>query len=207
MNIIGIDFSIIKPAACIFSNNQHYFVSWPYGLSEKLSEIYKNSGVKISKRLDIRDNKISDISLKSRLEIKNANSLANQMIEDLYYYLNRDTIVALEGLSYGSTGNQTLSLSGWRFILLYKLSQIVPLDNIYTYSPITVKSTAGCAKKGMSKPDMIRAFISYGPDCLLKNNLNKNQELFMKKGAKNFIEHLDDLVDAYWVLETSRSRL
>jgi hypothetical protein len=29
----------------------------------------------------------------------------------------------------------------------------------------------------------------------------------MKKGAKNFIEHLDDLVDAYWVLETSRSRL
>ena len=86
------------------------------------------------------------------------------------------------------------------------LSDYVPLENMYTYSPITVKKTAGCSKRGTPKSEVIEAFISGSHDNSLKRAIRADRESFMKKGGKNFIDHLDDLIDSYWVLETLRDK-
>ena len=55
MTIIGFDFSINKPAASILHNGMYHFMSWPYGLPEKIKNVYKESGVSIIERTDDKD--------------------------------------------------------------------------------------------------------------------------------------------------------
>jgi hypothetical protein len=204
-NIIGFDFSINKPAACVFSNNKYYFYSWPYKLRQDYEEIYKTAGVKIINRLDDKE-KGETLSSKMNYEVKNAEYLANLITETLKCYLNGDTYLAFEGLAYASTGDVVLQLGGYKYMLMSNLSKLVPFENMYTYSPITVKSIAGCAKRGMGKSEMIDKFIETGPVCKLRLSLFEFTEKFHKKGGATWIDNVDDFVDSYWVLETLRQK-
>lgn len=203
MNIIGIDFSINKPAACIFINNSYSFISWPYGLTDKIKELYQNSNILLIDRLDNKD-KGSNLTSKMIYEVCNSKYLANLIHSILLPYLNEETYIAFEGLSYGSSGDNVLQLGGYKYMLMNKLSESTPLEHMFTYSPITIKSVAKCAKKGMGKKEMINAFIELGPNCLFRNKLKDNISLFKKRGGKTWIDHLDDIVDSYWALETFR---
>jgi len=206
MDLIGLDFSINKPAATIFHNDMYYFMSWPYGLPDKVAAVYENSGVRIIKRTDDKI-KGDNISEQMRYQIKNSVYLAKLIFDSLLQYLDKDTIIGFEGLSYASSGDVVLQLGGYKYMLMNELSKKVPLKNMFTYSPQTVKSIAGCAKRGMGKKEMIEAFISKGPHCIFNHEIKENKMLFTKKGRNgniNFIEHLDDVCDSYWVLETMR---
>lgn len=206
MNLIGIDFSINKPAACVFSNNNYEFYGWPYNLKEDIIKIYKESGVNIipqeNKELLIEHNQ-HDLM---RHEIKNSEYLSNLIINTLKPFLNENTLIAIEGLSYSSSGSVVLQLSGYRYILLYLIQKLVPLNNIYTYTPITIKSIANCAKRGMNKDDMINAFIERGPMCKFRMKLFEFPEKFKTPKSKKWIIHLDDFVDAYFVLKTLQEK-
>jgi hypothetical protein len=204
-NIIGFDFSINKPAACVFSNNKYFFYAWPYQLSEKYLEIYKTAGVNIINRIDTKD-KGETLSSKMRYEVENSDYLANLITETLLPYLNMDTYLAFEGLSYASSGDVVLQLGGYKYMLMSRLSKYVPLKNMFTYSPITVKSIAGCAKRGMGKSEMINEFIKNGSVCKFRLSLFEKREIFMKKGGKTWIDNVDDFVDSFWVLETLRKK-
>lgn len=201
MKLIGLDFSINKPAACILTNDVCKFVSWPYDLSEKFVKLYSDAGVHIVERTDNKD-KGNNITERMRYEVSNSVYLAKLIKETLAPYLYQDTYIAFEGLSYGSSGDIGIQLGGYKYMLMNELSKAVPLDHMFTYSPITVKSVAGCAKKGMGKAEMINAFIEQGPHCIFHHELKENPIKFKNKNGKNWIGHLDDLVDAYWVLET-----
>jgi len=203
--LIGLDFSINKPAACVLFNDKCYFYAWPYLLSEKYLEIYKKAGVTIILREDTKD-KGETLTSKIVYEVKNANYLSNLIVETLKPYLNKDTYIAYEGLSYASSGDVVLQLGGYKYMLMNTFSKFVPLENMFTYSPITVKSIAGCAKRGMGKSEMIKEFIKSGPICKFRLFLYENQELFMKKGGKSWIDLLDDFVDSYFVLQTLRKK-
>ena len=205
MNIIGFDFSINKPAACVLSNNKYYFYSWPYGLAEKYIEAYRKAGVNVTERTDNKDEG-KDLSSKMRYEIENSNYLANLITGTLFNYLNIDTYLSFEGLSYGSGGDKGIQLGAYKYILMSKLLSIVPLKNMFTYSPITIKSVAESAKKGMTKKDMITRFIQVGPVCKFRLSLFEHPEQFQSPRAKNWIENVDDLVDAYFALETFRKK-
>jgi hypothetical protein len=205
MNIIGFDFSINKPAACVLSNNKYSFFAWPYQLSEKYIEIYKHAGVEIIPRTDNKD-KGETLTTKMIYEIQNSKYLAKLITETLQSFLNRDTYLAFEGLSYASSGDVVLQLGGYKYMLMSKLSEFVPLDHMYTYSPITVKSVAGCAKRGMGKSDMINEFIKSGPTCKFRVSLFEKQDQFMKKGGKTWIDNVDDFVDAFFVLRTLQTK-
>jgi len=200
-NLIGLDFSINKPAACVFHHNLCHFVSWPYDLSKKIVEQYQKSGVQIIERLDDKE-KGPNISSKMRYEVQNAQYLSKLIYDTLLPFLYEDTYIAFEGLSYASSGDVVLQLGGYKYMLMSELSRKVPLDNMFTYSPITVKSVAGCAKKGMGKNEMIDAFMQKGPHCIFNHELKENIQSFKNKNGKNWIAHLDDLVDAYFVLKT-----
>lgn len=205
MTVVGLDFSINKPAACIRKEDGTYdFIGWPYDPDRKLEKLYAGCPVLIVHREDdkVKGNTISE---KMRYEVKNAKYLSNLMFNTLQFWvnLNKDTYIGFEGLSYASSGDVVLQLGGYKYMLMAALSEIVPLENMFTYSPITVKSIAGCAKKGMGKPDMIKAFMDSDIQSGFRTALRDNTDKFMKKGGKNYIDHVDDLVDAFWVLQTT----
>jgi hypothetical protein len=201
MTIIGFDFSINKPAACILHNNEYSFISWPYGLNEKIKKVYRESGVSVIERTDDRE-KGDNISEKMRYEVENSRYMANMIRDSLLPFLNNNPYLAFEGLSYGSIGDVGIQLGGYKYMLMDALSEYIPLDNMFTYSPITIKSVAVCAKKGMGKPEMINKFITDGPDCKFKSSLSNEPDKFKTPKSKNWIIHLDDFVDAYFVVQT-----
>jgi hypothetical protein len=205
MIIIGFDFSINKPASCVYlGKNEYKFYSWPFGLSEKIIDVYRKSEISIGDRKDEKY-KGKDSSIKMRWEVQNAQYLSQLIFNDLKSYLFPDTKIVFEGLSYGSGGNMGIQLGGYKYMLMNILSNIVPLSNMDTYAPITIKKTAGCSKKGQTKADMIRAFIETNSNITIRNLLRSNPELFQKKTG-TWIDHLDDLVDSFWAIETYRSK-
>lgn len=205
MNLIGFDFSINKPAACVRINNKYRFFGWPHSLQKKLPAIYESAEVILATRTDDKD-KGPDVSSKMRYEVRNARYIAEMIVGTLEPYLNRNTYIGFEGMSYGSSGDVVLQLGGYKYMIMDELSKLVPLENMFTYSPITVKKTADCSKRGTPKSEVIESFIRNSYPTPLRDALRENKELFMKKGGKNFIDHLDDIVDSYWVLETLREK-
>lgn len=204
MTLIGFDFSINKPASCILKNNQFTFISWPYGLSGPQKKVYEESPITIIERTDTKD-KGEGVSDKLRYEVRNAKYLANLILNTLLPFIkeDKDVYIGFEGLSYGSTGDVFLQLGGYKFILMDTLSQHIPLENMFTFAPTTIKKHAGCSKKGMGKPEMIEAFKLVNTP--FSKYLKKNENTFKTKFG-NWITHLDDIVDSYWVLETLRDK-
>ena len=145
-----------------------------------------------------------------RFEVRNAKYLARSIYTTIENICNSEKLpnwniyIAFEGLSYGSFGDVVLQLGGYKYILMDVLSSIVPLENMFTFAPITIKKTAGCSKKGMKKSDMIESFKR------MSTNFGKyvceNEEFFRTKKG-NWIKHLDDIVDSFWTLETLRVKL
>ena len=228
MNIIGFDFSINKPAACIWNqtkrlgiDDDYVFFGWPYNLSQRIEDIYRDDakiavindrhleldtlGSKPNPYYHVKEKEI-DVSAKMRNEVENAQKLSQMITATLRPWLQKDTLIGFEGLSFGSKGDVVLQLGGYKYVIMMALSEFVPYENMFTYSPITVKKTAECSKRGMNKNDVIESFINNSHPNKLKTALKNNRDLYMKKGNKNFIDHLDDLVDSYWVLETLRDK-
>ena len=205
--IIGIDFSINKPAVCVYNHVDYKFYSWPFGLSEKLKTIYREAGVTIVDRTDTKY-KGKDSSEKMRWEVNNAMYLADEIISYSFNSVYHDNCkIIFEGISYGSTGNVLIQLGGYKYILMEAFfNETVPFENMFTYAPITIKKTAGCAKKGMGKKEMIDAFIATGIDNSLRNAIEADPTKFQKKTG-SWIDHLDDLVDAYFAVKTHQNKL
>jgi hypothetical protein len=201
MGIIGFDFSINKPAACIYSNNNYSFYSWPFGLSENLKNIFREAGVHLIDR-DDEKYKGTDSSEKMRWEVSNSIYLSDLIISGLPEIDLANTQIVFEGLSFASSGNVVLQLSGYKYILMKSLyDKGVSFPHMATYAPITLKKTAGCSKKGMGKKEMIDAFIESKEDIPFRNYLELNKSLFQKKTG-TWIDHLDDLVDSYFCVKT-----
>ena len=204
MRIIGFDFSINKPAACIYENNNYEFYSWPFGLSDKLKEIFRESGVNLFNREDEKY-KGTDSSEKMRWEVSNAVYLSDLIISNLPDGDMSEWQIVFEGLSFASSGNVVLQLGGYKYILMKALyDECVPWENMTTYAPITLKKTAGASKKGMGKKEMIDSFLE-NSSCSFAEFIKKDPSLFQKKTG-SWIDHLDDLVDSYWAIETFREK-
>ena len=200
MKIIGLDFSINKPAACIYDGEKYEFMSWPFGLTYEI-EIFKEADVLI---LDREDEKYKgkDSSKKMQWEVSNSRYLANEIVSAVLNGKDcRETQIVFEGISYASSGNMAIQLGGYKYVLMNNFyDEEVPFENMTTYAPITLKKTAGASKKGMGKKEMIDSFLNEN-DNYLSKAINRNPKRFQKKTGK-WIEHLDDLVDAYWAVRT-----
>ena len=198
--ILGLDFSINKPAACFYKDGKYIFYSWPFGLSEKIKNIYREAGVNLIERTDEKY-KGKDSSEKMRWEVSNSIYLSNLIITSLPNEDIKNWKIVFEGLSFNSTGNVVIQLGGYRYMLMRDLLENgAPLKNMTTYAPITIKKTAGCSEKGKKKKDMINAFIQTS-SCDLAKTIRSNPSLFQKKTG-TWIDHMDDLIDSYWTVET-----
>ena len=102
--ILGIDFSINKPAFCIYDHSGYSFFSAPFGLTERVLDIYREAGVNILVRTDEKY-KGKDSSEKMRWEVQNAMYLADLLVLGLPNGNMEDWKASYEGFSFASSGN------------------------------------------------------------------------------------------------------
>jgi hypothetical protein len=205
--IFAFDFSMNKPAMCCLIENKINFYAWPLKVDKITYEKLTSCDVIVTDReLESIKEKSLDESQLILEHVSRSSNLAKMIVKDIlnilkpYDYNIDDVIIANEGFAFAAKGDAALDLSGYKYILMKEL-----IDNGFkrfvTYSPITIKSTAGCAKKGMGKEDMITALGKEDNDLhLFIHTIWGHNEILRKKTA--YIQCVDDLTDAYWCLKT-----
>lgn len=208
--LIGFDFSMNKPAATIYYKGEYYHYFWPLKLTAKQQKQYEDADVMIRNRMmSSVDTKSIENSQLVLIHTIRSTDLANLIINDIDEFINDkmqltdyDLYVSSEGLSYASKGDATLNLATYKGVLLSKIYEHYGdhLKRLYTYSPITLKATAGCSDKE-SRADKTKMISKY-----IQQNTNIKLRLCLANGymksKTNYIPGIDDLVDSYWALIT-----
>lgn len=209
--LAGIDFSIKSPALTYQNaSDEITFYSFPRKsvVKEDVAISLKNAGVNI---VIIDDEpalaKKATISERERSSLIDALSLITSISESVDVAKKNCTefYVAIEGFSFGSNGNRLAQISGYQWVLRMFLHTRngMSSQNFYTYSPMTVKATAG--KGNYKKEQMIEAFVN-SEDTSLRNTpfwkaISSDPAQFQTKKG-NWLKPIDDIIDSYWVLNT-----
>ena len=208
--LIGFDFSMNKPAATIYFRGQYYHYFWPLKITNKQQKMYEDADVSIVNRnMPSVDTKTVENSQLVLIHTIRSTDLANLIINDIdelitnkFELTDYELYVCSEGLSYASKGDATLNLATYKGVLLSKIYEHYGdhLTRLYTYSPITLKATAGCSSKEdrADKTKMIKKYIAQNNDIKLRLCLANGY----MKAKTNYIAGIDDLVDSYWALKT-----
>lgn len=208
--LIGFDFSMNKPAATIYFRGQYYHYFWPLKITNKQQKMYEDADVSIVNRnMSSVDTKTVENSQLVLIHTIRSTDLANLIINDIdelitnkFELTDYELYICSEGLSYASKGDATLNLATYKGVLLSKIYEHYGdhLARLYTYSPITLKATAGCSSKEdrADKTKMIKKYIAQNNDIKLRLCLANGY----MKAKTNYIAGIDDLVDSYWALKT-----
>lgn len=200
-----------KPAMCSLIDNDIEFFVWPAKLDNISSTKLADCGVHIKVRdLDAmsdcnynestlicehvtRASALSDMIIKSIIEILNTHNIPQSE------YCN--VIIANEGFAFGAKGDAVLDLSGYKYILMLKLHD-AGFRLFKTYSPLTLKATAGCNKKDCRGKENMISMLGKEPHGMhvFIDIIAESPELLKKK--TNFITCVDDITDAYWCMKT-----
>lgn len=205
---IGIDFSITSPSVTILKDGKYHFISF-FDVSS-VKKDWKNSKKfkchqDISDFVEIipykRNIDKSNYRTEQQSKLEDAKKLGDLICKTLEKYIDENTVIGLEGFSYGSISNSTLDLCLYGAILRLKLSELVNISNLIIISPPEAKkrlSDKGNANKYM----MIDSFIS---------NRLEDEELtnceFWKFCSSNELDYkdikpIDDLCDSYGILKS-----
>ena len=208
---IAFDFSMNKPAMVAYHMGKLYFYLWPSKLSDAHAQKYHECNVNVFPRgLEPINTKKTDNTQLVLIHTIRSTDLANQIIADIDTLIEKTAgsleeaqlYICSEGLSYGSKGDASLNLATYKGVLLSKIYEHYgdALKRLYTYAAMTIKATAGCAGKKDKdiKMPMIDAFCRMSYETPFKQAV-VNKELIAKT---NYIDGVDDLVDAYWTLMT-----
>ena len=208
--LIGFDFSMNKPSATIYFRGQYYHYFRPLKITNKQQKMYEDADVSIVNRnMSSVDTKTVENSQLVLIHTIRSTDLANLIINDIddlitnkFELTDYELYVCSEGLSYASKGDATLNLATYKGVLLSKIYEHYGdhLARLYTYSPITLKATAGCSSKEdrADKTKMIKKYIAQNNDIKLRLCLANGY----MKAKTNYIAGIDDLVDSYWALKT-----
>jgi len=206
--IIGIDFSIKSPAITIKSDLgilYHHTFPRKSVIKEDFAITLENCGVNVHLLDDEKTlSKNANLTDRERSSIEDSLMEIDAIIEVLKTYNidSESTYVAIEGFSFASNGNRLSQLSGYQWLLRSQLVRglNIPIKNIWFFSPMTVKATAG--KGNYKKEEMITAFIKESLEYTkFAKMLNEAPAEFQnKKGG--WLKPLDDIADSYFVLKT-----
>jgi hypothetical protein len=135
-----------------------------------------------------------------RDKIVNAVYFSEVVMDLLNPYLDENTIVGMEGLSFGSPGNSLIDISMTTALVRSAIIKKIDPNNFFVLSPTTIKKYA---LKGNSKKDelyntLIEKRIE---DNRLKPFLNvlKEYKDSWIKGSNKVEGPCSDLVDATWI--------
>jgi len=208
--IFAFDFSMNKPAMASLIDGKLSFYVWPSDIDEKSYNILADAGINIANRHlpKMKDGKFNDHELIIE-HVKRSTDLAVMIVDEIKKILlekspetkYEDVIISNEAFAFSARGDATLDLSGYKYILMYHLIE-AGFRIFRTYSPITLKKTAGCSKKGMGKNDMIDS-LGNEPEGLhpFMDIIRTSPSLLKKKTS--YVMCTDDIADAYWCLKTT----
>ena len=209
--IVGIDFSIKSPAVTIIHEEEGtLFFSFPRKsvAKEDFFITLENNGVSV---IALEDEpalpKTAKLTQREQSSIKDAFMEIDAIVGLLSEWTFTDEdYIAIEGFSFGSTGNRLAQISGYQWLLRARLITILGItpEQLYFFSPMTIKATAG---NGHYKKDqMINALIQSDCDTQFVNAIRQAPAEFQnKKGA--WLKPIDDIVDSYWIAKTLQKTL
>lgn len=209
---IGIDFSLNSPAVCIKKHNGAYqFISFfNFGNRDWESK-------KISKAFTLHKDLSNDdviiavpynrqVGSKEFLENQREKLIDGKTIAELIigylisFYGTSSVKIALEGFSYGSTGNSFIDIIQYNTFLRSLMLDTYKAKNIYIVQPSHVKKLAG--KGNANKHFMVKAF----QDNVLNDPQLEKTPLWNWINDKDFSEKIPspihDLIDSYFIMKT-----
>ena len=220
MKLFGFDFSVSKPAMCFYDTvtKEMKFYTWPSKMDKKSEKNVSDAGVIVKNRDLGTVPKGLNASNLTKIHTDRSYHLAQIIADDVFELIGDTPLekvhIATEGFSFMSKGNFILDLSGYKYVMLCELYKR-GISNLYTYSPISGKSTARKvaypdAEKG-EKIDYSKTFMI---DTIRLTDPTKHKFIkilcetpeALKKGSVNYATTVDDLVDSYWILRTMCER-
>jgi hypothetical protein len=203
MNLVGIDFSINSPAICIQTESKTSFYAIIRGKQSKANkfasdflnkfEYFKTSEIPILPELKYSDNQVA--------RIKDAKTVIRTLVDHIVSNVNdvSNTIVGIEGFSYGSKGNRLAEIAGYSYLLRYVL--IENGLNFQIFSPKTIKKIAGHGN--YDKYQMIDAFFhDIHVPTEIQEIINSIEFRKSQKPIKHWLKPFEDMVDAYFIVQT-----
>jgi hypothetical protein len=207
-NIIGIDFSLNSPGFCILGENKCKWISL-HRTTNIIDKMLKKDGSPF-KVLNDNDNVSINIipkkeftgeyHEKERQKILNAIYFSETALELIDPYLDENSIVGMEGLSFGSSGNSLIDISMTTALVRAGIVKKINPNNFYVISPTTLKKFAvkGNAKKDELYNKLIEDRIFDDRLKPLLSVLEEYKDLWVKQNGK--VENpCSDIIDATWI--------
>ena len=200
MNLVSIDFSINSPGICLYKDGKPHFISFlkPKTGTKKEQKLQEEMAMLDDVTLiyqqepDIKKQELTRV-LRHRDISKGVCDIIEEHTDPTQPYA-----FYFEGSSYGTSRfgtNSLIDLASASSILKSDMIDRFDVKEMEVYAPTTIKKFAG--KGNMSKLDMWEAFLCL--ETLNQSELFKFCQQF--KGDKKIMKPLDDLVDAYYLLE------
>lgn len=199
---LGVDFSIINPGFCMETDGLTKFMAIQREIGEDLLVSLEEAGV-IIHTIPPKEKPEKNITSIERSNSKDAHSLTSFAVEKVNELTEGRKLdrMGMEGLSFMSRSNIVSQFSGYHYVFRETMNRLVSFDEMYVFTPMTVKKIAG--KGNYKKEQMIDAFIASDDQSKFHNEISTRPEQFQSKSGK-WLKPIDDLVDAYWVLQTMK---
>lgn len=212
MVYVGIDFSLNSPGVCIQNSSGKYtFISFFNFGNRELDAKKIPKAYETHRDLSLNNTIIAvpynrqvgskDFMEREREKLVDGKKIADLIISYIIKICGTTNLkIALEGFSYGSTGNSFIDIVQYNTFLRSRLLNEFGADRIYIVQPSHVKKLAG--KGNANKHFMAKAFQE---DTLNDSQLRKTK-LWNWTKEKDFSEKIplpiSDLIDSYFVLKT-----
>jgi hypothetical protein len=137
---------------------------------------------------------------KERQKILNAIYFSEAALDLLDPYLNNNSIVGMEGLSFGSSGNSLIDISMTTALIRAGVVKRINPDNFYVLSPTTLKKFA--VKGNAKKDELYNALLEKKSEDIrikpLLKLLSEYKDTWVKGSGK--VENpCSDIIDATWI--------
>jgi hypothetical protein len=207
-NIIGIDFSLNSPGICILNEDGMKWISI-HRTKNSIPNMLKKAGTPftvlgkkefVTVNLIERETHEGEYHEKERSKIVSAVHFADLIFKEIEPYLNENTHIGMEGISFGSRGNSLIDISMATALLRERLIRVINPERLFVIAPTTIKKFA---IKGNAKKDQLYdAIIEKGKEDMRVNKLStileKNKGLWVKKSGK-VDDPCSDIIDATWI--------
>lgn len=207
---VGIDFSLNNPAFCVYSEE----TAKPYWYclhktTKKKENVYKNPESPLSV---LKDNVRIRISVKEKLqyskeyleEQRSKFREYNLVVDELFKVMQEVTgfpstvYVAMEGISFGSSGNSLVDISLATSLLRKKIVDYYGYDRLFVVPPSAIKKYA--YKGNAKKHEMYEALLKREDYFLgtFKSIFGSSKEKWVR--GDKVEEPCSDLIDATWTM-------
>lgn len=207
-SIIGIDFSLNSPGICILSKGEMKWIS-VHRTKNSITGMLKKAGTPFTVLSKTPFTKINIIERethegeyhdKERSKIISSVYFADLIFREIEPYIEKDTYVGMEGISFGSRGNSLIDISMATALLRERIVNAIDPNNLLVIAPTTIKKFA--VKGNAKKDELYEALLEKGKTDnrvnKLSSILDKNKGIWVKKSGK-VDDPCSDIIDATWI--------